>query len=206
MTYHGPGQLVVYPIVDLERLGIRIHEWIRLLEQAIIDTLADLGVVAGRDPGATGVWVGRGAEDTDGRGGRKIAAIGVRVSRWVTMHGLALNVDPDLGHFDLIVPCGLAGRPVTSIARERDGDTPSSGWVKPRRRPQVTPWPVSLSAGQSSAHGRGTLSAGQAGRGTPEQLQLLGSARGATVPASGASREHLAAGQSGGWLELTLWS
>ena len=125
VTYHGPGQLVVYPIIDLERLGIRIHEWIRLLEEAIIDTLADLGVGAGRDPGATGVWVGRGAEDTDGRGGRKIAAIGVRVSRWVTMHGLALNVDPELGHFDLIVPCGLAGRPVTSIARERDGDTPS---------------------------------------------------------------------------------
>ena len=125
VTYHGPGQLVVYPIVDLERLGIRIHEWIRLLEQAIIDTLGDFGVAADRDPGATGVWVGRGSDAVDGQGGRKIAAIGVRVSRWVTMHGLALNVDPDLGHFDLIVPCGLAGRPVTSIACERDGDAPS---------------------------------------------------------------------------------
>lgn len=125
VTYHGPGQLVVYPIVDLERLGIRIHEWIRLLEQAIIDTLEGFGISAGRDPGATGVWVGRGPGDEDGQGGRKIAAIGVRVSRWVTMHGLALNVDPDLAHFDLIVPCGLAGRPVTSIARERPGTSPT---------------------------------------------------------------------------------
>ncbi len=125
VTYHGPGQLVVYPIIDLERIGIRIHEWIRMLEQAIIDTLFELGIEAGRDPGATGVWVGREAEDHEGAGGRKIAAIGVRVSRWVTMHGLALNVDPDLAHFDLIVPCGLAGRPVTSIARELPGRTPS---------------------------------------------------------------------------------
>ena len=125
VTYHGPGQLVVYPIIDLERLGIRIHEWIRMLEQAIIDTMADLGVAADRDPGATGVWVGRRTDDPDGQGGRKIAAIGVRVSRWVTMHGLALNVDPDLGHFDLIVPCGLQGRPVTSIARELGEPAPT---------------------------------------------------------------------------------
>ncbi len=120
VTYHGPGQLVAYPIVDLDVVGVRIHGWIRLLEQSIIDTLADVGIEAGRDPGATGVWVGRDVDTPDGTGGRKIAAIGVRVSRWVTMHGLALNVEPDLGHFDLIVPCGLAGRPVTSIARELD--------------------------------------------------------------------------------------
>lgn len=118
VTYHGPGQLVAYPIVDLELVGVRIHGWIRLLEQAVIDTLAAFGIEAARDPGATGVWVGRTESDPDGAGGRKIAAIGVRVSRWVAMHGLALNVDPDLEHFGLIVPCGLAGRPVTSIAAE----------------------------------------------------------------------------------------
>lgn len=131
VTYHGPGQLVAYPIVDLELLGLRIHGWIRLLEQAIIDTLATFGIEAGRDPGATGVWVGRSAEDSDGVGGRKIAALGVRVSRWVTMHGLALNVEPDLSHFGLIVPCGLVGRPVTSIAAELDGQgVPSMVEVK----------------------------------------------------------------------------
>ncbi len=131
VTYHGPGQLVAYPIVDLDLVGVRIHGWIRLLEQAIIDTLAEFGIEAGRDPGATGVWVGRDADTPDGTGGRKIAAIGVRVSRWVTMHGLALNVDPDLSHFDLIVPCGLAGRPVTSIAKEL-GAAPALDEIKQR--------------------------------------------------------------------------
>ncbi len=131
VTYHGPGQLVAYPIVDLDLVGVRIHGWIRLLEQAVINTLAEFGIQAGRDPGATGVWVGRGADTPDGTGGRKIAALGVRVSRWVTMHGLALNVDPDLSHFDLIVPCGLAGRPVTSIATEL-GTAPAMDDVKLR--------------------------------------------------------------------------
>ena len=131
VTYHGPGQLVAYPIVDLDRVGVRIHGWILLLEQAIIDTLEELGIEAGRDPGATGVWVGRDADTPDGTGGRKIAALGVRVSRWVTMHGLALNVDPDLDHFNLIVPCGLAGRPVTSIANEL-GTAPAMADVKRR--------------------------------------------------------------------------
>jgi lipoyl(octanoyl) transferase len=126
VTYHGPGQLVVYSMVDLNDLGVRIHGWIRLLEQVLIEAIGMCGLVAGRDPGATGVWVGRQEEDQDGEGGRKIGAIGVRVSRWATMHGLALNVDPDLSHFDLIVPCGLAGRPVTSIAQEcREAGVPS---------------------------------------------------------------------------------
>ena len=120
---------MVYPIVDLERIGLRIHGWIRLLEDAIIASLGDFGVPAGTDPGATGVWVDRSSEDADGQGGRKIAAIGVRVSRWVTLHGLALNVSPDLDHFQLIVPCGLVGRPVTSIARER-GAAPDLAEVK----------------------------------------------------------------------------
>lgn len=131
VTWHGPGQLVAYPIVDLDYLGLRIHGWIRLLEQAVIDTLADYGIRAGRDPGATGVWVGRQESDADGSGGRKIAALGVRVSRWVTMHGLALNVVPDLAAFDLIVPCGLAGRPVTSMAGEL-GEPPAIAEVRSR--------------------------------------------------------------------------
>lgn len=118
VTYHGPGQLVAYPIIDLNLVRIRIHGWIRLLEQVVIDALASFECVADRDPGATGVWVDRAGGHPDGSGGRKIAAIGVRVSRWITMHGLALNVDPNLGDFEMIVPCGLVGRPVTSLARE----------------------------------------------------------------------------------------
>ncbi len=111
ITYHGPGQLVAYPIVDLNRLGLRLHGYMRALEAAVIDLCGDLGVTAERDPDATGVWA------TDGSGdAAKLCAIGVRVRRWVAMHGLALNVTTDLDHFGLIVPCGLAGRPVTSLA------------------------------------------------------------------------------------------
>lgn len=114
VTYHGPGQLVVYPIVDLQRTGIRLHGFMRLLEQAVMRAVADLGVHAIRDDAATGVWL----PDAGGRPERKICAIGIRVSRWISRHGLALNVSPDLGHFGLIVPCGLVGRPVTSLAAE----------------------------------------------------------------------------------------
>jgi lipoate-protein ligase B len=110
ITYHGPGQLVAYPILDLNRLHLRLHDYMRLLEQSVIDTLGAYGVDGTREAGATGVWVGD-------RPSSKIAAMGVRVRRWVSMHGLALNVDPDLSHFDLIVPCGLAGRTVTSMAK-----------------------------------------------------------------------------------------
>lgn len=112
ITYHGPGQLIAYPIVDLNALNLGLHEYMRLLEQAVIDTLAAFGVVGTRDPSATGVWVAPAA----GGPARKIAAMGVRVRRWVTMHGLSLNVNPDMRHFQLIVPCGLAGRGVTSLA------------------------------------------------------------------------------------------
>ncbi|HYD00268.1 MAG TPA: lipoyl(octanoyl) transferase LipB [Phycisphaerales bacterium] len=124
ITYHGPGQLVAYPILDLNRLrgGLRLHDYMRLLEQSVIDTLASFGIQGEREPGATGVWVG-------GAPSSKIAAMGVRVKRWVSMHGLALNVDPHLGHFDLIVPCGLAGRSVTSMARVL-GQAPSMSAVK----------------------------------------------------------------------------
>ena len=121
VTLHAPGQLVVYPVLDLDRLRTPegeplrdLHRYLRELEEAVVRTCADWGVEAGRVAGRTGVWVG-----PDGRGPeRKVCAMGVRCSRWVTLHGLALNVDPDLGLFDLIVPCGIADRGVTSLAAE----------------------------------------------------------------------------------------
>ncbi len=110
VTYHGPGQLVAYPIVRLHDVGVGVRDYVHLLEQAIIDTLGTYGVAGHRDPGAIGVWVERPAGEA-----AKVAAIGVSVRRWVTMHGLALNVTTDLDPFSLIVPCGLSGRPVTSL-------------------------------------------------------------------------------------------
>lgn len=125
ITYHGPGQLVVYPILDLNARGLGLHTYMRLLEQAVIDTLALHGVVGLRDPSATGVWVNPRASSTDAGtvgalhpAARKIAAMGVRVRKWITLHGLSLNVAPKLEHFNLIVPCGLVGRGVTSMAAE----------------------------------------------------------------------------------------
>lgn len=130
ITYHGPGQLVCYPILDLNMLTLRLHEYMRALEQAVISTCAVAGVVAKRDATATGVWV---PADESGPA-RKICAMGIRVSRWISMHGLALNVTTDLAHFDLIVPCGLAGRPVTSLERELS---------RSARAPSLTDvWPV----------------------------------------------------------------
>jgi lipoate-protein ligase B len=111
ITYHGPGQLVVYPILDLNLLNLGLHEYMRLLEQAVIDVCAAHGVTTHRDAKATGVWVDSG----DGKPTAKVAAMGVRVRRWISMHGLALNVATNLEHFSLIVPCGLTGRPVTSL-------------------------------------------------------------------------------------------
>ncbi len=122
ITYHGPGQLVVYPILDLNALGLRLHGYMRLLEQAVIETLARFGIEGRRDPAATGVWAG------DPLG--KICAMGVRISQWVSMHGLALNVSTDLSHFDLIVPCGLAGRGVTSMGRLLGDGCPPMAEVK----------------------------------------------------------------------------
>ena len=106
VTYHGPGQLVGYPIVHLARLGKDTHQHLRRIEETLIRALADFGLAGRRDPEYTGVWVGS----------EKIAAIGVRVSRWVTSHGFALNVDPDLRYFANIVPCGIRQRGVTSLA------------------------------------------------------------------------------------------
>jgi lipoyl(octanoyl) transferase len=105
ITYHGPGQLVGYPILDLREWKRDVVGYVRAIEQVIIDTLADFGISAGRIPKLTGVWVE----------GRKIAAIGVHISRWVTSHGFALNVNTDLSYFQYIVPCGLT-KPVTSMA------------------------------------------------------------------------------------------
>lgn len=121
ITYHGPGQLVVYPILDLNYYRLGLHEYMRLLEAAVIEVCGVFGVEAGRDARATGVWVGQQA---------KICAMGVRVRRWVSMHGLALNVTTNLDHFGLIVPCGLAGRPVTSLATELGVDCPTMQKVK----------------------------------------------------------------------------
>ncbi|MFI1744189.1 lipoyl(octanoyl) transferase LipB [Thalassobellus sediminis] len=110
ITYHGPGQIVGYPILDLENFFTDIHKYLRFLEEMIILTLAEYGLKAERSPGETGVWLGVGTPFA-----RKICAMGVRASRWVTMHGFALNVNADLGYFDNIIPCGIRGKDVTSL-------------------------------------------------------------------------------------------
>ncbi|MAT82205.1 MAG: lipoyl(octanoyl) transferase [Phycisphaerae bacterium] len=131
ITWHGPGQIVMYPILDLNRLHLRLHAYLRWLEEIVIRTLEQWQITGHRDCEATGVWVGE-----EGKPSRKICAMGVRVSRWVTMHGLALNVNPDLTHFDLIVPCGLADRSVTSMANELGDAAPSLDEVKTALRAQ----------------------------------------------------------------------
>lgn len=113
ITYHGPGQIVGYPILDLDNFFTDIHLYLRTLEEAVILTLKDYGISAGRLAGLTGVWL-----DPDNNKARKICALGVRCSRWVTMHGFALNVNTDLSYFGNIVPCGIQDKGVTSIARE----------------------------------------------------------------------------------------
>ena len=113
ITYHGPGQIVGYPILDLENFFTDIHKYLRLLEEMIILTLADYEIVAERSPGETGVWLDVGTPFA-----RKICAMGVRASRWVTMHGFALNVNADLGYFDHMIPCGIRGKSVTSMRVE----------------------------------------------------------------------------------------
>ena len=113
ITYHGPGQIVCYPILDLDNFFTDIHLYLRTLEEAVILTLADYGLKAGRYPGYTGVWF-----DADDERARKICALGVRCSRWVTMHGLAFNVNTDLDYFKNIVPCGIDDKDVTSMQRE----------------------------------------------------------------------------------------
>ena len=113
ITYHGPGQLVMYPILDLEQFFTDIHQYLRYLEEAVIRTLAHFQISATRFEGLTGVWI-----DADTPHARKICAMGVKCSRWITMHGIALNVSPDLGYFGNIVPCGIQDKAVTSMAKE----------------------------------------------------------------------------------------
>ena len=110
ITYHGPGQIVGYPILDLENFFTDIHKYLRLLEEMVILTLAEYGLKAERSNGETGVWLDVGTPFA-----RKICAMGVRASRWVTMHGFALNVNSDLGYFDHMIPCGIKGKAVTSL-------------------------------------------------------------------------------------------
>ncbi len=113
ITYHGPGQLVVYPIFDLEQFFTDIHKYMRLLEEAVIITLLEYDIIAQRMEGQTGVWLDVGSIKV-----RKICAMGVKSSRWVTMHGLGFNVNSDLRYFDHIIPCGISDKSVTSMANE----------------------------------------------------------------------------------------
>lgn len=114
ITYHGKGQLVGYPIFDLENFFTDIHKYMRFLEEAVIRTCADFGIDAGRIQGLTGVWI----DHLEQKNPRKICAMGVKASRWVTMHGFALNVNTDLSYFKHIVPCGIDDKAVTSIEQE----------------------------------------------------------------------------------------
>ncbi len=119
ITYHGPGQIVGYPILDLDNFFTDIHKYLRFLEEVVILTLDEYGIKAGRSAGETGVWLGVGTPFA-----RKICALGVRTSRWVTMHGFALNVNTNLGYFDNIIPCGIKGKSVTSMEAELNAKIP----------------------------------------------------------------------------------
>ncbi|MBU2915862.1 lipoyl(octanoyl) transferase LipB [Reichenbachiella agariperforans] len=114
ITYHGPGQIVGYPILDLDNFFTDIHQYLRLLEEAVIMTCTDYGITAGRIEGLTGVWI----DGDDETKARKICALGVKASRWITMHGFAFNVNTDLNYFGNIVPCGIDDKAVTSLAQE----------------------------------------------------------------------------------------
>jgi len=127
ITYHGPGQIVGYPILDLENFFTDIYKYLRSLEEVIIRTLSDYGLKGERSEGETGVWLDVGTPFA-----RKICAMGVRCSRWVTMHGFALNVNTDLGYFDNIIPCGIRGKAVTSLNVELAKDKVDLQEVKQR--------------------------------------------------------------------------
>ncbi len=114
ITYHGPGQIVVYPVIDLENFFTDIHQYMRTLEEAVIVTLKEFDIDSGRIKGLTGVWL----DWADEIKARKICAMGVKTSRWVTLHGLAMNVNTDLSYFNHIVPCGIADKAVTSMEKE----------------------------------------------------------------------------------------
>jgi lipoyl(octanoyl) transferase len=126
ITYHGPGQIVGYPILDLDNFFTDIHKYMRYMEEVVIRTLAEYNLSAGRVEGLTGVWLGT----KEGEFPRKICAMGVKVSRWITMHGFALNVNTDLSYFGNIVPCGIADKGVTSLAQELGGEPQDMAQVK----------------------------------------------------------------------------
>ena len=113
ITYHGPGQIVGYPILDLDNFFTDIHKYLRFLEEAVILTMEEYGLQGMRSPGETGVWLDVGTPQA-----RKICAMGIRASRWVTMHGFAFNINADLSYFDLMIPCGIQDKGVTSMAKE----------------------------------------------------------------------------------------
>ncbi|MFM1808500.1 MAG: hypothetical protein RLZZ242_1225 [Bacteroidota bacterium] len=125
ITFHGPGQLVAYPILDLDHFFTDVHKYLRYLEEAVIQTLAKYHIPAMRSEGETGVWLDVGTPFA-----RKICAMGIRASRWVTMHGLALNVDTDLSYFELMIPCGIQGKGVTSMKLELGAKCPSLAEVQ----------------------------------------------------------------------------
>jgi lipoyl(octanoyl) transferase len=133
ITFHGPGQVVAYPIVRLNDHGLSVGGYVRTLERAVIATLADFGINARRDESAVGVWVDDGATGT----AAKVCAIGVRIRRGVSLHGLALNVTTDLDYFNLIVPCGLAGRPVTSVRKLLGNAAPPIEHVRETLAPRL---------------------------------------------------------------------
>ena len=114
ITYHGPGQIVGYPIIDMENFFTDIHKYMRVIEEAVIQTLSEYNIFAGRIPGLTGVWI----DPEEPEHARKICALGVKTSRWVTMHGFAFNINTDLRYFDYIVPCGIREKSVTSMEKE----------------------------------------------------------------------------------------
>jgi len=114
ITYHGPGQIVVYPVIDMENFFTDIHKYMRLLEESVIQTLQEFNLKAGRISGLTGVWLGSEKEKNQ----RKIAALGVKTSRWVTMHGMAFNVNAQLNYFENIIACGITNKAVTSLEKE----------------------------------------------------------------------------------------
>ncbi|GAB4030474.1 lipoyl(octanoyl) transferase LipB [Spirosoma gilvum] len=148
ITFHGPGQLVGYPILDLDNFFTDIHHYMRLLEESIIQTLADFGLKAGRIDGLTGVWLGCEATGNENDGpARKICAMGVKASRWVTMHGFALNVNTDLRFFSHIVPCGIADKAVTSMAIELGHDVPMDEVVERVREHMATLFEMELVIG-----------------------------------------------------------
>ena len=132
ITYHGPGQIVGYPILDLDNFFTDIHKYLRFLEEAVILTLADYGITAGRIDGLTGVWL----DEHDPEKARKICALGVKSSRWVTMHGFAFNVAVNLDYFGYIVPCGITDKAVTSMEKEL-GFTPDLAEVEEKLKQHI---------------------------------------------------------------------